>query len=174
PELLDKPDVLWDAKGEHSKARIAPGPNSPVGVVWIDLSKEHYGIHGTPEPAAISKTQSHGCIRLTNWDVTELADMVAAGTAAILQEQAFARGDRGPRRAGGRRCGDGIDRHARAGADRRDGVSPAGGALAPGRDPTVHGHHVSGRALPERAHARRRARWTRRPRLAVTGGRRPL
>ena len=54
--------------------------------VWIDLSKEHYGIHGTPEPSTIGKTQSHGCIRLTNWDAAELADMVAAGTPAILQE----------------------------------------------------------------------------------------
>ena len=48
-------------------------PNNPVGVAWIDLSKEHYGIHGTPEPSTIGKTESHGCIRMTNWDVTELS-----------------------------------------------------------------------------------------------------
>jgi lipoprotein-anchoring transpeptidase ErfK/SrfK len=86
PPFFYNPDLFWDAKGEHSKAKIAPGPNNPVGVVWIDLSKEHYGIHGTPEPSTIGKTQSHGCIRLTNWDAIELADMVAPGVPAILQE----------------------------------------------------------------------------------------
>ena len=86
PTFFYNPDLFWDAKGEHSKAKIAAGPNNPVGVVWIDLSKEHYGIHGTPEPSTIGKTESHGCIRLTNWDALDLADMVGPGTAAILQE----------------------------------------------------------------------------------------
>jgi lipoprotein-anchoring transpeptidase ErfK/SrfK len=86
PTFFYNPDLFWDAKGEHAKAKIPPGPNNPVGVVWIDLSKEHYGIHGTPEPGAISKTESHGCIRVTNWDALELADMVTPGTPAILQE----------------------------------------------------------------------------------------
>jgi Uncharacterized protein conserved in bacteria len=54
--------------------------------VWIDLSKEHYGIHGTPEPATVGHTQSHGCIRLTNWDAEELAGLVTRGTPAILKE----------------------------------------------------------------------------------------
>ena len=53
--------------------------------MWIDLSKEHYGIHGTPVPSTIGKTESHGCIRLTNWDVMELAEMVAPGMPAVLQ-----------------------------------------------------------------------------------------
>jgi lipoprotein-anchoring transpeptidase ErfK/SrfK len=86
PTFNYNPDLFWDAEPGHGKAKIAPGPNNPVGVVWIDLSKEHYGIHGTPEPATIGKTQSHGCIRLTNWDATELASLVAPGTPAILQE----------------------------------------------------------------------------------------
>ena len=86
PTFFYNPDLFWDAKGDQAKAKIPPGPNNPVGVVWIDLSKPHYGIHGTPEPSTIGKTQSHGCIRLTNWDAAELADMVAAGTPAILQE----------------------------------------------------------------------------------------
>jgi lipoprotein-anchoring transpeptidase ErfK/SrfK len=86
PTFFYNPDLFWDAKGERAKAKIPPGPNNPVGVVWIDLSKEHYGIHGTPEPSTIGKTESHGCIRLTNWDAQEVADMVAAGTPAILQE----------------------------------------------------------------------------------------
>jgi lipoprotein-anchoring transpeptidase ErfK/SrfK len=86
PEFHYNPDLFWDAKSTHSKATIAPGPNNPVGVVWIDLSKEHYGIHGTPEPATIAKTQSHGCIRLTNWDALTVAGAVKAGTPALLQE----------------------------------------------------------------------------------------
>jgi lipoprotein-anchoring transpeptidase ErfK/SrfK len=55
-------------------------------VAWIDLCKEHYGIHCTPEPSQIGKTQSHGCIRLTNWDVAELSAIVGPGTPAILEE----------------------------------------------------------------------------------------
>jgi lipoprotein-anchoring transpeptidase ErfK/SrfK len=71
-----------DFKGVSSKSEftIAGGPNNPVGKVWIDLSKESYGIHGTPEPSKISKTFSHGCIRLTNWDAMALGKMVRKGT----------------------------------------------------------------------------------------------
>ena len=86
PEFHYNPNLFWDAKSEDKKALIPPGPNNPVGVAWIDLSKPHYGIHGTPEPSRIGKSESHGCIRLTNWDVWELQQMVAAGTPAILQE----------------------------------------------------------------------------------------
>lgn len=85
PPFFYNPDLFWDADESHAKVKIAPGPNNPVGVVWIDLSKEHYGIHGTPEPQNVGKTQSHGCIRLTNWDATELADLVKAGVPAILR-----------------------------------------------------------------------------------------
>ena len=76
PEFHYNPDLFWDAKPGDTKATIQPGPNNPVGVVWIDLSKDHYGIHGTPEPSRIGHTTSHGCIRLTNWDAAELASMV--------------------------------------------------------------------------------------------------
>lgn len=79
-------DLFWDAKSRHEKARIAPGPNNPVGVVWIALSKPHYGIHGTPDPSRIGHAFSHGCIRLTNWDAWELASMVKPGTPAILDD----------------------------------------------------------------------------------------
>jgi len=65
---------------------IQPGPRNPVGLVWIGLSKEHYGIHGTPDPSRIGHTFSHGCIRLTNWDALELADIVRPGTPALLRE----------------------------------------------------------------------------------------
>jgi lipoprotein-anchoring transpeptidase ErfK/SrfK len=86
PPFFYNPDLFWDADESHAKARLAPGPNNPVGVVWIDLSKEHFGIHGTPEPSTIGKTESHGCIRLTNWDVLELAELVSPGLPAILQK----------------------------------------------------------------------------------------
>jgi lipoprotein-anchoring transpeptidase ErfK/SrfK len=63
---------------------IAPGPNNPVGIVWIDLSKPSYGIHGTPDPTKIGKTQSHGCIRLTNWDALDLARRVRKGISVAF------------------------------------------------------------------------------------------
>ena len=66
--------------GPGKKLTIAAGPNNPVGGTWIDLSKEGYGIHGTPDPKLIGKTASHGCVRLTNWDAAELAKAVSKGT----------------------------------------------------------------------------------------------
>ncbi|MBX9601765.1 MAG: L,D-transpeptidase [Bryobacteraceae bacterium] len=86
PVFHYNPDLFWDADASHAKAKVAPGPNNPVGLVWIDLSKDHYGIHGTPEPAAIGKAQSHGCIRLTNWDALHLAALVKPGMRAVLQQ----------------------------------------------------------------------------------------
>lgn len=63
---------------------VPPGPNNPVGIIWIDLSKDGYGIHGTPQPALISKTASHGCVRLTNWDAQELGEKVEPGVRVIF------------------------------------------------------------------------------------------
>ena len=85
PVFHYNPKLFWDAKAGEDKATIPAGPNNPVGLVWVDLSKEHYGIHGTPVPGSIGKTQSHGCIRLTNWDVSTLAEVVGAGTEVVLQ-----------------------------------------------------------------------------------------
>jgi lipoprotein-anchoring transpeptidase ErfK/SrfK len=65
---------------------IQPGPNNPVGLVWIALNRQGYGIHGTPNPQLISKTSSHGCIRLTNWDAVELGQAVQAGVKVELHE----------------------------------------------------------------------------------------
>ena len=86
PHFHYNPKLFWDADAGHAKAKIAPGPNNPVGVVWVDLSKDHYGIHGTPEPGKVGKTESHGCIRLTNWDASTLATAVGPGIPAILQQ----------------------------------------------------------------------------------------
>lgn len=85
PTFHYNPDLFWDADATDEKATLQPGPNGPVGVVWIDLSKDHYGIHGTPEPRNIGRTESHGCIRLTNWDAARLALMVKPGTPATFQ-----------------------------------------------------------------------------------------
>jgi lipoprotein-anchoring transpeptidase ErfK/SrfK len=78
--------LFWNAHDPNEKAEIAPGPRNPVGVVWIDLSKEHYGIHGTPDPSEIGHSFSHGCIRLTNWDAWELAAMVKPGILVRLED----------------------------------------------------------------------------------------
>ena len=85
PPFHYNPALFWDADPGDRRLTLPPGPNGPVGVVWIDLSKEHYGIHGTPEPQTIGRTQSHGCIRLTNWDAARLAQMVRAGVVATFQ-----------------------------------------------------------------------------------------
>ena len=85
PTFNYNPDLFWDADPTHAKAKIPPGPNNPVGVVWVDINKEHFGLHGTPEPATIGRTESHGCIRLTNWDATKLGRLVAPGTKVTIQ-----------------------------------------------------------------------------------------
>lgn len=64
---------------------LPPGPNNPIGTTWIDLSEPTYGIHGTPEPARVDKNFSHGCVRLTNWDVEELAGLVQPGVVVEFQ-----------------------------------------------------------------------------------------
>jgi lipoprotein-anchoring transpeptidase ErfK/SrfK len=85
PTFHYNPDLFWDADPEHSKAKIPAGPNNPVGSVWIDITKEHYGLHGTPEPRTIGRTQSHGCVRLTNWDALTVASLVKPGTPVLFR-----------------------------------------------------------------------------------------
>ena len=92
-EVVRNPDYTYDPsykfKGVKTKEpfTIKPGPNNPVGLVWMDLGGDGYGIHGTPDPAEVGKTQSHGCIRLTNWDALDLASMVGKGTAVHFGDQ---------------------------------------------------------------------------------------
>ena len=86
PSFNYNPDLFWDAEPSHAKAKVPAGPNGPVGVVWIDISKPHYGIHGTPEPGSVGHTSSHGCVRLTNWDALKLAAMVGKGTKVEFTE----------------------------------------------------------------------------------------
>jgi lipoprotein-anchoring transpeptidase ErfK/SrfK len=79
-------DPKFAFKGVKAKDKftIKPGPNNPVGSAWIDLTAPSYGIHGTPNPDKVSKTESHGCVRLTNWDVRALAGMVRKGTTVAF------------------------------------------------------------------------------------------
>jgi lipoprotein-anchoring transpeptidase ErfK/SrfK len=86
PKFHYNPKLFWDAKKGDTAAMLPPGPNGPVGVVWMDLSKPHYGIHGTPEPQNIGRTESHGCVRMTNWDAARLALMVKPGISAIFTQ----------------------------------------------------------------------------------------
>ncbi|KQV28362.1 hypothetical protein ASC97_08550 [Rhizobium sp. Root1203] len=79
PGYTYNPKINFQQGANDKILNIPPGPNGPVGTVWMALSKPTYGIHGTPEPSKIGRTQSHGCIRLTNWDATELAKMVKPG-----------------------------------------------------------------------------------------------
>jgi lipoprotein-anchoring transpeptidase ErfK/SrfK len=79
-------DLFWDPENPNTKAKIPPGPNGPVGLVWIGISKPHYGLHGASDPGLIGRTYSDGCIRMTNWDALELAKLVAVGTPVIMKE----------------------------------------------------------------------------------------
>lgn len=87
PTYHYNPKLFWDSNPHGATATIQPGPNNPVGMVWMGLSKPHVGIHGTPEPSTISKTQSHGCIRLTNWSALQVASAVAASTPVMISKQ---------------------------------------------------------------------------------------
>jgi len=85
PPFHYQPDLFWDVDDSKDEKMLPAGPNGLVGVAWLDLSKEHYGIHGTPEPQTIGRTESHGCIRMTNWDVLRLSRMVKPGVKAVFQ-----------------------------------------------------------------------------------------
>jgi lipoprotein-anchoring transpeptidase ErfK/SrfK len=76
--VYDPAKLKWGPRS-HGKFVINPGPESPVGVVWIDINAPSYGIHGSPDPTLIGKTASHGCVRLTNWDALALAHGVKPG-----------------------------------------------------------------------------------------------
>lgn len=85
PPFHYQPDLFWDAKDPGgADKRLKPGPNGPVGLAWLDLTKEHYGIHGTPTPETIGRAESHGCIRLSNWDVLRLSRMLKPGFKAVF------------------------------------------------------------------------------------------
>lgn len=79
PVFSYDPQLIWDAKPQHEKVDIAAGPNNPVGNTWLGLSKPHWGIHGTPAPALVGRTETHGCLHLTNWDARRLSALGSTG-----------------------------------------------------------------------------------------------
>jgi lipoprotein-anchoring transpeptidase ErfK/SrfK len=86
PKYEYRPHVNFEQQGNDEPLVLPPGPNGPVGSVWIDLTKDTYGIHGTPDPETVGKAASHGCVRLTNWDAEELARLVKYGTSVEFIE----------------------------------------------------------------------------------------
>jgi lipoprotein-anchoring transpeptidase ErfK/SrfK len=90
PYYRYNPDYKFKEVRSRRAFTIKPGPNNPVGVYWIGLSAEGYGIHGTSNPSKVSKAESHGCVRLTNWDVDKLAKLLKKGTEVSFIERAAA------------------------------------------------------------------------------------
>jgi lipoprotein-anchoring transpeptidase ErfK/SrfK len=86
PGFHYQPKLFADVSDEKPEAQLPAGPNSPVGLVWLDLSKPHHGIHGTASPETIGYTSSHGCVRLTNWDALFLAQRIKPGTQVVFRE----------------------------------------------------------------------------------------
>lgn len=80
PNYRYNPDYKFKGVKAKKPFTIEPGPNNPVGSHWIGLSAEGYGIHGTPNPSKVGKSESHGCVRLTNWDVAWLGKNIKKGT----------------------------------------------------------------------------------------------
>jgi lipoprotein-anchoring transpeptidase ErfK/SrfK len=87
PNYRYNPDYKFKGVKSKEAFTIKPGPNNPVGSYWIGLSAEGYGIHGTPNPSKVSKSDSHGCVRLTNWDVVLLGKNVKKETPVVFVEQ---------------------------------------------------------------------------------------
>jgi len=85
PVFSFDPAKLNDRNPKHSRAKIAAGPNSPIGVLWMGLNKPHYGIHGSPAPATVGRIETNGCVHLTNWDAMKLAAIAAAGVAVDVE-----------------------------------------------------------------------------------------
>jgi lipoprotein-anchoring transpeptidase ErfK/SrfK len=74
-----------EAQQIKTKLILPPGPNNPVGAAWISLDLEGYGIHGTPAPEQVGRTESHGCFRLANWNAAWLVNAVSIGTPVVIQ-----------------------------------------------------------------------------------------
>ncbi|MES3002787.1 MAG: L,D-transpeptidase family protein [Pseudomonadota bacterium] len=79
PRFTYDPSILKNAPKDAQKVDVAPGPNNPVGSIWLGLSKPHWGIHGTPDPSNVGHSETNGCIHMTNWDAERLSTLVKAG-----------------------------------------------------------------------------------------------
>jgi lipoprotein-anchoring transpeptidase ErfK/SrfK len=109
------PDLFWDPEDPNATAKIPPGPNGPVGLVWIGISKPHYGMHGAADPELIGRAHSDGCVRMTNWDALELAKLVEVSTPVIMKEDV---GSPGAREAKNRGKAGSVESTADVRADR--------------------------------------------------------
>ena len=87
PSFTYDPALLKDAKPTYTKVEIPPGPNNPVGNIWIGLSKPHWGIHGTPSPSKVGREETNGCLHLTNWDAQKLSTLVSPGFAMEVRDK---------------------------------------------------------------------------------------
>jgi lipoprotein-anchoring transpeptidase ErfK/SrfK len=87
PVFTYDPALLWNAKPTYTKVDLAPGPNNPVGNLWIGLSKPHWGIHGTPSPSKVGRAETNGCLHLTNWDATKVSMLVSPGFVLEVREK---------------------------------------------------------------------------------------
>ncbi|WP_048440481.1 L,D-transpeptidase family protein [Caenimonas sp. SL110] len=85
PPFSYDPQLIRTSKPTDTKVKLPPGPNNPVGVLWLGLSKPHWGIHGTDEPSRMARVQTNGCVRLTNWDVKRLGMLAKPGIAVEVQ-----------------------------------------------------------------------------------------
>lgn len=85
PPFNYQPGLFWDVPDDQEDLLLPPGPNGPVGVVWIDLNREHIGLHGTNAPETIKRAESHGCVRMTNWDAARLTQMIEDGMQVVFQ-----------------------------------------------------------------------------------------
>lgn len=86
PTFTYDPALLHDDNPEHVKVDIPAGPNNPVGVIWLGLSKAHWGIHGTPEPGRVGREETNGCVHLTNWDALKLSSIASAGFVVDVRD----------------------------------------------------------------------------------------
>ena len=87
PTFTYDPKLLKDAKPGYTKVDIPPGPNNPVGNMWIGLSKPHWGIHGTPAPAKVGRMETNGCLHLTNWDAAKVSSAVSPGMVIDVRDR---------------------------------------------------------------------------------------
>jgi len=86
PSFDYDPALLHDKDPNHVKVSIPPGPNNPVGVAWLGLSKKHYGLHGTPNPAVVGHRETNGCVHLTNWDAMRVVSLAPVGTQVEVRK----------------------------------------------------------------------------------------
>ncbi len=86
PVFYYDPKRIRQSKDDHTRAEVPPGPNNPVGVMWLGLSKPHWGIHGMPEPSRLGREETNGCVHLTNWDVRRLSALVKRGFVVDVRE----------------------------------------------------------------------------------------